>query len=69
MRFEIAKSRILETNIDKLQAHLISQCAEYDTKKNGKIDLREMRQVLYDSKMVNLTPFQIQILLGISNPD
>jgi Ca2+-binding EF-hand superfamily protein len=57
VRFEIAKSRILETNIDSFQEKIIEECKAYDESGNGKIDLRDLRTVLFKSKHVNLSPF------------
>jgi len=40
-----------------------------DERKNGKISLLQLREVLLASKMINLTPFQIFVLIGSANPD
>lgn len=39
VRFELAKSKLMDTNISKLQEHLISLFETYDTDKTGKIHL------------------------------
>jgi hypothetical protein len=69
VRFELAKSRIMDTNIDKLQEHLIEEFTLYDKEKKGLITLMDAREVLLKSKKTNLTPFQVHILIGLSNPD
>lgn len=57
VRFELAKSRIMDTNIDKLQEHLIEEFTQYDKEKKGLITLMDAREVLLKSKKTNLTPF------------
>ena len=47
----------------------MEQCIAYDTKKSGKISLTDLRRVLFDSKLIALTPLQVQILLGTGKPD
>lgn len=69
IRFELAKSRLMDTNIDKLQEHLIEEFSRLDHNQSGKISILDIQRVLLDSKKVNLTPFQIQIIIGQSNPD
>jgi len=64
VRFELAKSRILESNVDQVQQSIIQDCQEVDTEKNGKIDVAHLREILLNSKFIALTPFQIHILLG-----
>lgn len=69
VRYELAKSRILETNLDKIQTQIIQECIKYDSKSNGKINLLDLRDVLFKSKIITLSPFQIQILMGLTSPD
>jgi len=69
VRFELAKSRLMDTNIDKLQEHLIFMFGQKDQWNTGKISIIDIQQCLLISKKVNLTPFQIQMLIGLSQPD
>ena len=69
VRFELAKSRVMDTNIDKLQEHLVEMFQIVDVEHSGKITIQQAQEVLLISKKVNLTPFQIQILIGLSAPD
>jgi hypothetical protein len=69
VRYELARARYLDSNLDKIQEHLIEISRKYDIKKNGKISLTDLKSCLLSSKKVNLTPFQIQTILGLSEPD
>jgi len=54
---DLALSRILETNIDKIPQYIISECLKIDERKEGKVSLLQLREVLFKSKMITLTPF------------
>jgi len=69
VRLDLACSRILETNISKLSQHIINECLKLDEIKEGKLNILLLRNILFKSKMINLTPFQIFLVLGFSNPD
>ncbi len=69
VRFELARSRLMDTGIDKLTAHLIEEFTKLDVKKTGKITITEIKKVLFNSKYTNLTPFQVFTLIGMSQPD
>lgn len=69
VRFELAKSRIMDTNLDKLDDHLLYCFSQFDTEKTGKISMLNAQESLLKSKKTTLTPFQIQYLLGHSKPD
>lgn len=57
VRFELAKSRLMDTGIDKLTHHLIDEFRSLDTKKVGTISITDIKKVLFNSKHTNLTPF------------
>jgi Ca2+-binding EF-hand superfamily protein len=57
VRFELAKSRLMDTGIDKLTAHLIEEFSRIDAKKSGSISITDIKKVLFNSKYTNLTPF------------
>ena len=59
VRFELAKSKLMDTNITKLQEHLISLFEVYDEDKTGKIHLLKIQEALGHSKKLVLTPYQI----------
>jgi Ca2+-binding EF-hand superfamily protein len=57
VRFELARSRLMDTGIDKLTAHLVEEFTKLDTKKSGLITITQIKHVLFSSKYTNLTPF------------
>ena len=57
VRFELAKSRIMDTNIDKLQDHLNEIFATYDKDNTELISIMDIKDALLKSKKTNLTPF------------
>ena len=57
VRFELAKSRVMDTNIDKLQEHLLEKFEKYDPELTGKLSMLHAKDVLLHSKKINLTPF------------
>ncbi len=69
VRYELAKSRIMDTNMDKLQAHLTNIFAAYDPMSTGQITILQAQEALLKSKKTSLTPFQIHSLMGLSAPD
>ena len=69
VRFELAKSRLMDTSLDKISEHILSLFEEFDPEKSGKIHLLKVQEALYKSKKLTLTPFQIQSLVGMSKPD
>lgn len=68
-RFELAKSRLMDTNISKMVGHLIEEFQRLDKAGSGKISITQIRQALFDSKKANLTPFQVFSLVGMAQPD
>lgn len=66
VRFELAKSRIMDTNIDKLTDHLIEIFSTYDKEHTGLIGIMDVKEALLKSKKTNLTPFQVHSLIGLS---
>jgi Ca2+-binding EF-hand superfamily protein len=69
VRFELAKSRILESNLDHVQKSLIEDCQKYDKSESGKVHITQMNEILRNSKFVALSPFQIHVLLGQAELD
>lgn len=57
VRFELSKSRLMDTNIDNLQDHLNDLFATYDTEQTGLISILHIQDALLKSKRVYLTPF------------
>lgn len=69
VRFELAKSRLMDTGLDKLTEHLIGEFAAFDPSGTGTISITEVKRALLHSKQTNLTPFQVYSLIGMSHPD
>ena len=69
VRFELAKSRLMDTNIDGLQKHLIELFSQYDLEQKGEIYILHIQDALLKSKRVYLTPFQIHQIIGLSSPN
>ena len=69
VRFELARSRIMDTNIDKVPVHFLEACKKLDQDKTEILYIKQLQGVLRTLEQVILTPFQINVLLGFSNPD
>jgi len=69
VRFELSKSRILESNMDLVQKSLVEECEKFDTTRNGKIHITQMNDILKNSKFILLSPFQIHTVLGQAEID
>lgn len=57
VRYELAKSRLMDTALDKLTENLISEFSTFDTQKVGKISITQVKKALFNSKYTSLTPF------------
>jgi Ca2+-binding EF-hand superfamily protein len=69
VRFELARSRLMDTGLDKLSTVLLKEFAAFDKNQTGVITITEIKKALFNSKYTSLTPFQVFILIGMSNPD
>lgn len=71
VRYEIACSELMETGISELEEELISIFRKYECDKNhpGKISIKDGEKALQSCKLLSLTPFQIHVLLGLSDCD
>jgi hypothetical protein len=59
----------METNQDILEHKIMELFRAVDTEKTGKILIGPAGDCLRECKFLSLTLFQINILLGLSNPD
>lgn len=66
VRFELAKSRLMDINIKKLPNDYFLKSG-YPVDEEGKMQMNDIKKVLMDSKELILTPGQIFILLGNAN--
>lgn len=55
-RYELAKSRVMDTNNDKMAEHLKYEFAARDEEKTGKVHILVLQDVLLKSKKTTLTP-------------
>ena len=69
VRFELAKSQILESNMDHIQKSIVEDCKALDKTNKGKIHINQMNDILRNSKFVVLSPFQIHMVLGQAELD
>lgn len=71
VRYEIASSELMETNLGDLPAEIMRQFKEADTNGNGMITIDTAELAMCRCKLLNLTPFQIYMCLGESecNPN
>jgi Ca2+-binding EF-hand superfamily protein len=65
VRFELVKSRLLDTNMGVLAEHFITEFKKFDEKDTEKISVTDLKSVLLKSKKINLTPFQVNNLTNI----
>ncbi len=57
VRYELVKSRLMDTGLDKLTENLVHEFAWYDKHKTGTISITEAKKALFSSKHTSLTPF------------
>lgn len=69
VRYEIAISELMENNMSDLEAVILKEFAHEDTDDTGEITIQQCEDALKRCKKLNLTPFQIHSLLGISDCD
>lgn len=69
IRYEIARSRLLETNLTNIGEEILEKCKQIDSKNTGLVQIGSLREVLNHCKKINLSPFQMQMLVGMSDPD
>ena len=69
IRYNLAKTNLLDQNIDKIQGHIIKICEPYEKiEKNEKcISIRDLKEVLMSSKMFNLTLMQVYLFCKSHN--
>jgi len=66
VRFELAKSRLMDINIKKLPNEYFLQSG-MPVDSEGKMSMKDVKQILVDSKELILTSGQVFILLGHAN--
>ena len=68
VRYELSKSRIMDTSLPELEELIINKCKTISAD-GQKIGMRELRTIMSDCKQLALTAFQMSVLLGYSEPD
>lgn len=66
VRFELARSRLMDINIKKLPTDYFLKSGK-PVDGEGKMSMVDLNEILHNSKELILTPVQIFILLGHSN--
>jgi Ca2+-binding EF-hand superfamily protein len=56
VRYELAKSRIMDTGLEKMADNMVLEFAAHDTKKDGTITITQAKKALFSSKHTTLTP-------------
>ena len=69
VRYEIAVSEMMDYNLGDLESHMRYEFKKSDHDDTGKINIYDAEEALKRCKKLNLTPFQIHILLGLSDCD
>ena len=66
VRFDLARSRIMDVNIKKLKDDFFTSSG-YQVDAEGWMKVSDMRQILSDAKELTLTPCEINLILGLAN--
>lgn len=69
VRYEVAVSEMMENNMDSMELFIRSEMAREDKDDTGWITIQQCEVAMNRCKKLNLTPFQIHILLGLSDCD
>ena len=59
----------MDTNLDQISEHLFQIFKNVDFDESGLIAISDARGSILTSKKLTLSPFQTNILIGLSNPD
>ena len=66
VRFDLARSRIMDINIKKLGDNFFT-AAGFEVDENGWMPIENVRKIISDSKQLTLTPCEINLILGFAN--
>ena len=66
-RFELAASRIMDTDLETIEETVVAECDKVAV--NGKCHLSKLRWILTNHKSICLTPFQLALLCGFADTD
>ena len=57
VRYEIAMSEMMDSNMGDLEYYIIGEFAKEDKNDSGEIDVQQAQEALKRCKKLNLTPF------------
>ena len=66
VRFDLARSRIMDINIKKFRANFF-ETSGFEVDEHGWMPVEHIRQIISDSKDLTLTPCEINLILGLAN--
>jgi Ca2+-binding EF-hand superfamily protein len=69
VRYEIAVSEMMESNMSDLEMYINQEMAMEDKDDTGVISIQQCGEALRRCKKLNLTPFQVHQVLGLSDCD
>lgn len=69
VRYEIAVSEMMESRMSELELKILKEFQKEDKNDSKEISVKACEKALQRCKFVNLTPFQIHILIGLSDCD
>lgn len=69
VRYEIAVSEMMESNMNDLEMYIRQEFAKEDKDDTGIISVQQCGEALRRCKKLNLTPFQVHQVIGLSDCD
>ena len=69
VRFQIATSKIMDVNMEKLADIVLAEFLIEDPDGDNNIEISLAKDCLMRCKWLALTPFQVQTILGLAEPD
>jgi Ca2+-binding EF-hand superfamily protein len=69
VRYEIAVSQMMEQNMGQIETAIVEEFAREDKDDNKVISVRQCEEALKRCKKLNLTPFMVHTLIGMSDCD
>lgn len=72
-RFQISVAKIMDTNMADIEQIIMNEFIERDKLEDGiaqgDVQISESSELMRACKNLSLTPFQINVILGLSDPD
>ena len=67
VRFDLARSRIMDVNIKKFPDDFFTRANSDKIDESGCMHVDDVRKIISDSKELTLTPCEINLILGLAN--